>query len=189
MIFSFAFLLAEHPEWSPAITSAGRSRRVRSGHLSRPHPSTTRSRPNCWAAAFRSGCWRLSQSYSPMLRRYSRFRRAHSLGLPMPGSTSCSTMPQVRSGRVSSHAATAGEIHAALAQLAEDPVAQRLEVIPAFGPRLSGDLGMAVLEVDVPDAIRETLQPVGHGCATSPPRQRRNARCRRPAPRSSGRSC
>src|SRR5207245_8436315 len=35
---------------------------------------------------------------------------------------------------------------------------QGLEIIPAFGARFLGDVATAVLQVDVPDAILESLQ-------------------------------
>ena len=45
----------------------------------------------------------------------------------------------------------------ALAQLAEDAVCQRLEVVPALAACLRGYRWIAVFEVNVPDAICEAL--------------------------------
>src|SRR5260221_4357644 len=53
-----------------------------------------------------------------------------------------------------------GERHAALAQFTKHPVAYRGEIIPAICTSLPGDLRLAVLEMNMPDALAETLQPV-----------------------------
>ena len=46
-----------------------------------------------------------------------------------------------------------GEIDRAFAQLAEQAMPQRGLVVPLFRARARGDLRLAILEVDVPDAV------------------------------------
>src|SRR5258708_32521439 len=53
-----------------------------------------------------------------------------------------------------------GERHVALAQFTKHPVAYRSEIIPAICTSLPGDLRLAVLEMNMPDALTETVQPV-----------------------------
>src|SRR5260370_12285951 len=53
-----------------------------------------------------------------------------------------------------------GERHVALAQFTKHPVAYRSEIIPAICTSLPGDLRLAVLEMNMPDTLTETVQPV-----------------------------
>jgi len=62
----------------------------------------------------------------------------------------------------------AREVDGALAQFTEDAVAQRLKVVPPGGTRLGGDTGVAVLEVDIPDAFAETVERRDGVRATGP---------------------
>src|SRR5579884_3737589 len=54
------------------------------------------------------------------------------------------------------------KIHAAFAEFAEHAMTEGFEIIPAFYACLRRDLGLAVLEMDVPDTVFEPVESVNH---------------------------
>ncbi len=95
---------------------------------------------------------------SSSCRRYVLLRAAHSLGFPMPGSTSCSTTIHPSYCIRRSSPCYRRKVHLSFPQLAKHAVADGFEIVPLSRPRFRGDPGVTVLEVHMPDPCRVSLQ-------------------------------